>query len=162
MRRIKLKLIIVLSLGLGITSLQAQETIPAAGDNISGSGGSVSYSLGQIATQTNIGTNGSVVEGIQQPFEIFVITAIDKTDDIQLTVSAYPSPTKDKLTLEVNNYNLSNVNLQLYDLQGKILQTTKISDIQTVIDMKNFVPSTYFVKLTDGNKEIKTFKIIKN
>lgn len=33
-------------LGIGLTGLQAQEAIPATGGNASGSGGSVSYSVG--------------------------------------------------------------------------------------------------------------------
>ena len=162
MRHKKLKLSAVLLLGLGLTGLQAQTSINATGGNASGSGGSASYSVGQVVYTTNTGTNGSVAQGVQQPFEISVVTAIEEAKGINLSVSAYPNPTTDYLTLEVNEFELSNLNFQLYDISGKLLQNEKITGNQTSIVMSNLVPATYFVKVIQGNKEVKTFKIIKN
>ena len=51
---------------------------------------------------------------------------------------------------------------QLYDIQGKVLQNQKITGYRTSIDMNNLVPSTYFVKVIQENKAVKTFKVIKN
>jgi len=162
MRHKKLKLSAVLLLGLGLTGLQAQTSINATGGNASGSGGSASYSVGQVVYTTNTGTNGSVAQGVQQPFEISVVTAIEEAKGINLSVSAYPNPTTDYLTLEVKEYELSNLHFQLYDMSGKLLQNEKITGNQTSIVMSNLVPATYFVKVTESNKEVKTFKIIKN
>jgi len=162
MRHKKLKLSAVLLLGLGLTGLQAQTSINATGGNASGSGGSSSYSVGQVAYQTHTGTNGSVAQGVQQPFEISVVTAIEEAKGINLSVSAYPNPTTDYLTLEVKEFELSNMSFQLYDMSGKLLQSEKITGNQTSIVMSNLVPATYFVKVIQGNKEVKTFKIIKN
>jgi hypothetical protein len=53
--------------GYGLTM---QNTIPAAGGNAKGSGGSASFTVGQIFYTKLSGTNGSVVQGIQQPHEI--------------------------------------------------------------------------------------------
>ena len=161
MRHKKLKLSAVLLLGLGLTGLQAQTSINATGGNASGSGGSASYSVGQVVYTTNTGTNGSVAQGVQQPFEISVVTAIEEAKGINLSVSAYPNPTTDYLTLEVKEYELSNLHFQLYDMSGKLLQNEKITGNQTSIVMSNLVPATYFVKVTESNKEVKTFKIIK-
>lgn len=44
----KLKLSAFLLLGLGLTGLQVQETIPGSGGNASGSGGMACYSVGQV------------------------------------------------------------------------------------------------------------------
>ena len=62
--------------------LIAQEAIPAAGSNAIGSGGSVSYSVGQVVYTINTGTNGSVAEGVQQPYEISVVVGIEQAKDI--------------------------------------------------------------------------------
>lgn len=158
----KLKLCALLLLGLGLTGLQAQESINAAGGIASGSGGSANYSVGQLVYTTNTGSNGSVAQGVQQPYEISAITGIEEAKDINLTITAYPNPTTDYLTLNVKDFELSNLNFQLYDMQGKLLRNEKITGNQTSIVMSNLVPSTYFVKVIQGNKEIKTFKIIKN
>jgi len=161
----KLKFSAVLLLGLGLTGLQAQESVNATGGNASGSGGTVSYSVGQVVYTTNIGTNGSVAQGVQQPYEISVVTGLEEAKGINLTVSAYPNPTTDYLTLEVDastTLSIQSMAYQLYDMQGKLLQNEKITSNQASIVMSNLVPATYFVKVIQGNKEVKTFKIIKN
>ncbi|RLD56213.1 MAG: T9SS C-terminal target domain-containing protein, partial [Bacteroidetes bacterium] len=80
---------IVALLFLGLSNLQAQEVIPATGGEASGSGGSASYTVGQVVYTTNTGTNGnSVSQGVQQPYEISVVTGIAEAKDINLEVSA--------------------------------------------------------------------------
>ena len=162
MKHKRLKLSALLFLGLGLTGLQAQECVNATGGNASGSGGSASYSVGQVVYTTHTGTSGSVAEGVQQPYEISVVTAIEEAKGINLSVSAYPNPTTDYLTLEVKEFDLSNLSFQLYDMNGKLLLNEKITGNQTSIVMSNLVPATYFVKVIQGSKEVKTFKIIKN
>lgn len=162
MKHKRLKLSTLLLLGLSLTGLQAQEVIPATGGNASGSGGSVSYSVGQVSTQTQTGTNGSVAQGVQQPYEIFVVTAIEQAKGINLSVTAYPNPVTDYLTLSIDKSDISNLSYQLYDMNGKLLQSEKITGNQTRIVMSKLVPASYFVKVNQRNKEVKMFKIIKN
>ena len=161
MRHKKLKLIAVLLLGLGLTGLQAQESINATGGDATGGGGSVSYSVGQVVYTTNTGTSGSVAEGVQQPYEISVVTGIEEAKGINLSVSAYPNPTTDYLTLRIDEFEISNLSFQLYDMTGKLLQTKKLTGTETQIDMSSYVSSTYFVRVITGNKSVKEFKIIK-
>ena len=163
MRHKKLKLIAVFLLGLGLIGLQAQTTVTSIGGDASGSGGAVSYSVGQVVYTTNTSvSNGSVAQGVQQPYEISVVTAIEEAKGITLSVSAYPNPTTDYLTLNINKFDFLNLSYQLYDINGKLLQSGKIIDNQTSIVMSNLVLATYFVKIIQNNKEIKVFKIIKN
>ena len=161
MRHKKLKLSAVLLLGLGLTGLQAQTAVTATGGDASGSGGTVAYSVGQVVYTTNTGTNGSVAQGVQQPFEISVVTGIEEAKGINLMVSAYPNPTTDFLTLKVENYDNTNLSYQLLDMNGKLLESKKLECNQTSIVMSNLVPATYFLKVIQGEKEVKTFKIIK-
>ncbi len=72
-----LKFLLMLLPCFGLADLQAQEALPASGNNASGSGGSSSYSVGQLVFSYKTGTTGSVTEGVQQPYEIQVITGID-------------------------------------------------------------------------------------
>ena len=162
MRHKRLKLSAVLLLGLGLTGLQAQTSVNATGSNASGSGGSVSYSVGQVVYTTNTGASGSVAQCVQQPFEISIVTGIEEAKGINLSVSAYPNPTTDYLTLSISEFEISNLTYQLYDISGKLLQSEKITGNQTNIVMSNLVPANYFVKVIAGNQLIKEFKIIKN
>ena len=162
MRHKKLILSAVLLLVPGLTGLQAQTSVNATGDNASGSGGSASYSIGQVTYQTHTGTNGSVAQGVQQTYEISVVNSIEQAKSINLSVTVYPNPTADNLTLSIDEFEISYLSYKLYDINGKLLQNEKITGNQTSIVMSNLVSSTYFVKVIQGNKEVKTFRIIKN
>jgi len=151
--------------GLGLKGLLAQETLPAAGGNAAGSGGSVSYSVGQVVYITNSGTNGSVAQGVQQPFEISLITGLEDVKGINLTVSVYPNPATEFVTLKVDAsvmLSKQSMSYQLYDFSGKLLESKKMEGDETSISMRNLPPATYFIKVTEGNKQIKSFKIVKN
>ena len=161
MRHKKLKLSAVLLLGLGLTGLRAQESINATGGDASGNGGSASYSVGQFVYTTNTGTTGSVAQGVQQPYEISVVTGLEEAKGINLSVSAYPNPTTDFLKLKVESKKLKDLSFQLFDINGKLLQNKKLTGSETQIDMSNYVPATYFVRVIAGSKSIKEFKIIK-
>jgi hypothetical protein len=162
MRHKKLFTSVILMLVLGLSGVYAQSGIPATGGNATGAGGSVSYSIGLVLYQTNISSGGSVTQGVQHPYEIYVYTAIEQADDINLSLSTYPNPATNYLMLEVNDYDKSNLMYQLYDAQGKMIQNGGITDNITRIDMNSMATAVYFLKVFDNNKEIKTFKIIKN
>ena len=142
--------------------LQAQSTIPASGGNATGTGGSVPYSVGQVIYTTNTGINGSAAQGVQQPNEISVITAIENTKEINLECSVYPNPTRGLVKLIVESSDQQNMRFLLYDINGVLLQDKKVESRETEISMDSLLPSTYFLKILSGNREIKTFKIIKN
>ena len=164
MRQRRLKLSAVLLLGLGLAGLQAQETIPTTGGIASGSGGSVSYSVGQVIYTTNTGTSGSVAQGVQQPYEISVVTGIEEAIgiNVSVSVSVYPNPVTEFLKLKVESYKVEDLSYQLYDMNGRLLENKKITGNETSITMSNHSPAIYFLKITEANKEVKTFKIIKN
>ena len=75
-RRIIISLLAICSC---IAIAQGQSTITATGGTGTGSGGSATYTVGQITYKTFSGTTGSVAHGVQQPYEISVVTAIEKT-----------------------------------------------------------------------------------
>jgi hypothetical protein len=165
-RLVKGFLMLLSTLAFFSSTLDAQEAIPAAGGNAWGSGGSVSYSVGQVVYTTCTGTNGSAANGVQQPYEISVGTGFEEATGINLQCSAYPNPATDILMLKmeggVETDNYPSLRVSLYDLTGKLLEKKEIEGIETPISMRNRAHSTYFLKVTVNNIEVKTFKIIKN
>ena len=158
----KTKLIALLAAGLLWAGLvNAQQATTATGGNASGSGGTVAYSVGQIVYTTNTGANGSVAQGVQQAYEISIVTGLEDTQ-ISLNMQAYPNPTTDYLTLNVGNFELSTLNFQLYDISGKLIESRKIISSTETISMGNLSSATYFLKVSNNNNEVKSFKIIKN
>jgi len=160
----KLKIFAILLSGLGMTGLYAQEVISSGGGNASGSGGSASYSIGQVVFSYQTGTNGSLSEGVQQPYEIWIMNGLEDFAGIGLGYLAYPNPAKDFILLKVDNDNIpvSSLTLFMYDMNGKLIKSLKINDFETIIHMENFKPAIYYLKVIQDGKEVKTFKIIKN
>jgi len=161
MRHKRLKTSAVLLLGLGLTALQAQTAIPTSGSNGVGSGGSASYTVGQMGYTTINSGSGTVEQGVQQAYEISVVTDNPKAKGIELACSVYPNPTSDFLLLKLESIEMKNLSYQLMDAKGILLENKKISVNRTNIAMSNLVPSAYFLKVMQNNKLIKTFKIIK-
>jgi hypothetical protein len=144
------------------TTIEAQNTITTSGGNATGTGGTVSYTVGQIASSTLSGTNGTITQGVQQPYEISVVTAIENTNVINLECIVYPNPTKGLIRLIVESMDNENLKYKLYDINGALLQDKKVESRVTEISMENLSASIYFLKVIINNKEVKVFKIVKN
>ena len=154
------KIIALIIFGCSIISIQAQQTTVSAGGDASGIGGTFSYSIGQVVYTYNYGTDVIVAQGIQQPFEISIL-GLDNYQ-INLVMQTYPNPTRDYLVLNVHALDLSNMIFQLYDVNGRLIETrTMFSPIETIC-MMNLPSSVYVLKVINNNKEVKSFKIIKN
>lgn len=138
----------------------AQQSVTVSGNNAIGTGGSSSYTVGQVVYTTNSGTTGKLTQGVQQPYEITTL-GTDELPELSLQFSAYPNPTSDVLILSVENYNTATLRYQLFDLTGKVITSNKLTGSRTNLDMNNYEAAIYFLKITENNKEIKTFKIIK-
>ena len=143
------------------TALNAQNVLPATGGNASGASGSVSYSAGQIFYNTYSGTPGSVAQGLQQPYEISVVTSIGNTESITLEFKVYPNPTSGILKLIIKPFDNDNLKYQLYDPVGILIQEKKIESDESDISLENLSASIYFLKVIKDNLEVKVFKIIK-
>jgi hypothetical protein len=144
-----------------IGAVNAQGTVPTAGGSATGPGGSVTYTVGQVANSVMTGTNGFIVQGVQQPYEISTVTAIEGTEDITLGYSVYPNPTEGIIRLVIKSFNDGDFRFQLYNLSGIVLQEAKISDEETEISMEKHASAVYFLRVIRDNREVKVFKIVK-
>ena len=156
----KIKKLLVTTLLLGLTQVNAQEAVLTSGGNASGTNGNVSYSVGQTVYTTNTGATGSVAQGVQQPFEIQTVLGVENFN-INLQLAVYPNPTTNWLQLEVKNTDFKNLSYQLFDLNGRMIYNQKVTAETSTISMEQLPATVYLLKVLDNNKEIKTFKIIK-
>lgn len=143
-------------------SSNAQEIILTSGGEASGAEGTASYSIGQVVYTINTGTNGSVAQGVQQAFEISITIDIEQAKGIKLECTVYPNPASDFFTLEVKNYDNTNLSYQLYGINGKLIESKKLTGSSTKIQIKEFASTSYLLKVVNNQHEIKTFKLIKN
>ena len=144
-------------------SIKAQtshQVLSASGGDATGSGGSVAYSVGQIVYTTSTGTTGSVAQGVEQAYEIYSVGIKETTLNISLSV--FPNPTSDFLTLKVEDYNNETLSFDLLDEQGKLVLNEQITNQETQVAMSTLARGSYFINIVQANKQIQTFKIIKN
>jgi len=156
------QIFVILSLFAFYYPIQAQHAFPVAGGNAWGSGGSVSFTVGQVFSANLSAPVGSISQGVQQPYEISAVTDIEEAAAISLRFSAYPNPAGDFLILEMEGEWASSCILKLYDINGNILQNLKVVNPQIRVDMSRYIPAVYFLKVVEGQKELKVFRIVKH
>ena len=156
MKKSKLTLIFLISLQLSY----GQEIVPSTGGNATGTGGTSSFTVGQVFYTSNASSTGSVSQGVQQAFEIQTLSNPGLLT-VQLTAVTYPNPTTDYVVLKITDTALENLQYTLFDVNGKTIVSKKITTSSTEITMKNYSIGMYLLKLTKKNQPIKTFKIIK-
>jgi hypothetical protein len=99
-----------------VLSSSGQSGIVTSGNNAAGTGGSVSYSIGQTVYSTVSGTNGTVSQGVQQPLEISVVTGIKDASGIIPEIYVYPNPANGYVKIVIENYEIEDLSYQLSDL----------------------------------------------
>jgi len=154
--------ILLLATGLLWAGLaQAQESATASGGDATGSGGTVAYSVGQVIYTSNTDATGTVSQGVQQAYEIFTVGI--KETELNISLSVFPNPTADNLTLQISDYNNEKLSYQLFDMQGKLLNNGQVTAQQTQINTASLPAATYFINVVNQeNKKVQSFKIIKN
>ncbi len=145
------------------SNLRAQNSFNSSGGNGTGDDGTISYTIGQTFYNTNISDAGSEAQGIQQAFEISIVSSLPEYDHINLNIQAYPNPTFDNLLLKIDVVDsFTKRSYQLFDLYGKLIDRKEILSTETIIEMEALEKATYILKIQNQDQEIKTFKIIKN
>ncbi len=164
MKHMKRILTLIFVMGFGIFASYAQHSVNATGGNASNEHGSVSYSIGQILYSAYSNSDGNITEGVQQPYEIFVITSVEDLDGIDLQLTAFPNPVDDQLQLLVSGQDrslLSDFHYRLLDINGKSLKHERMTDDITLIDMSGKQPGVYFLLVTASQERVGLFRIIK-
>ena len=159
-RQIKILCILTMFV-FSLTYVHGQQAVVTTGGVATGTGGSVSYTVGQAAYQTFTGTGGAVMQGVQQPWEVSSPVAVENTEDISLLMNVYPNPTSGAFKLIVGTLENRNLRFRLYDMNGVMLQDQKIDSEATEIFLQDLSSSIYFLKIMDSNREIKVFKMIR-
>ena len=140
--------------------VQSQNATPVSGGEATGSGGSGSYSVGQVFYTTNTATTGSVSQGVQQAFKFQTLSNPELTT-VNLTAVTYPNPTKDFIILKITDSALNNLRYTLFDVNGKSIASVSITKSSTQIQLKHLSIGAYILKVSQQNQSLKTFKILK-
>lgn len=150
----------LLFISFHLTTSYSQNSIISSGGDVFGVGGSCSYSVGQITYLNYSGSNGSISEGVQHPYEIITL-GLDHNTEISLLM-VYPNPFSASTLLSILDRRYENLKYQLFDLNGKKLTENKITQSETFINLGTLNAAVYLLQIIDDDEKIiKTFKIIK-
>ena len=148
----------VLLMTIGLSFGQAN-TVSAGGD-VETSSGSLSYTVGQIDYLTATGSGGTATQGVQQPYELFILGSVNNT--VSLSAKAFPNPALDHVQLWIDEVNSRHLSYVLNDQNARLILSGQISQQLTEIPMRGLTTATYFLNVYDGKRKIQTFKIVKH
>lgn len=137
----------------------AQESVHASGGDLSGTGGSVAFSIGIPVYTAEVNSNGRIAQGVQHAYDIFPEGVT--TTEFEITLSVFPNPSQDLLTLNVLNCKRGDLSFTLRNLQGQIMQRGRIQCEQTQIPIDDLAQANYLLCVYAKDKPIQTFTIIK-
>ena len=95
-----------------------------------------------------------------------VLTGIDD-HSMSATVNVYPNPTTDNINLQLSMDNEPSgiVEIQVYDIYGKLLEMSEIPHetpmLTTQIDMSHYASGVYFIKLVTNDNVLAVKKVVK-
>ena len=144
---------------LHISDVAAQYAIVATGSTGTGSGGTIAFSVGQVVYTSLSGSSNSVGEGVQQPYEVSEVVAVEENNFFP-DLLIYPNPAIDQIVMTLTQ--IDGISYSMYDALGKLIQSQLLVSTVTSIDMSSLCPATYFITLTGSHANSKTYKIIKN
>jgi hypothetical protein len=162
MKKLRYLILLLIVLAADPADCFSQFVIPASGGNISATAGTVNYTIGQIILAEAPGTNGILIPGIQQSFEMVLINSIPDGTIIDLNIVTYPNPARDFIRLNTTNSETGDLSFRLYNLKGDLLISNKVDSDEMNINMTNYAPGTYFINVYRKSEAVRTFKIIKN
>lgn len=168
MKHKRLKLVAVLLLGLGLTSLQAQNMYVRESNNTQ-----TVYALSNIQKITFSSGDLTIVkaDNSSQSYALNSLQYLNFTDlstDIEeqkdfdsKSLLAYPNPVSNELTIDLSGMKSLNGTLRILNIEGKVMKTQVVSSSTIVMfDMSQLPMGIYFCQYNNGI-EIKTVKIIK-
>ena len=137
----------------------AQEAVVSGGGYFKQSNASISWSLGEIMTETFRSENVILTQGFQQ--SQLTITSVEEHPELAFKIDAFPNPVREYVNLKIDADNFDNLDYQLYDMKGFLIKHKKIDSEITHISLADQKPAIYILRITEGNKVLKTFRIIK-
>jgi hypothetical protein len=162
MKKLLLFLVSCLFVGSLYSQSISSSVIASAGGDQTVGGISLSWTLGELATETLTSANLILTQGFQQGY--FEITAIDDPLSNRIDLKVFPNPAIDYINILIEDKDVKNVKLELYNLEGKLIYNEQWENSGSAhqLQLSNFSSSQYILKIFDDQSgKVQSFKIIK-
>jgi len=135
-----------------------QNAVSSTGGHFKTTGGSTSFTVGQVAYVLKKGTSSYLNEGVQQVYtkKTTPIEELVYLKEVQL----YPNPTQEIMTLILSSMEDVQVRYTIMDYLGKEIKNGNILSEKSEISLRDLPSGNYFISLK-SKKEIRIFKMVK-
>jgi hypothetical protein len=148
---------LVLLMSCGFCSF-AQNAISSTGGHFKTTGGSTSFTVGQVAYVLKKGNGSYLNEGVQQVYtkKTTPVEELVYLKEVQL----YPNPTQETVILILSSKEDVQVRYTIMDYLGKEIKYGIILSEKSEISLRDLPSGNYFISLK-SKKEIRIFKMVK-
>ena len=148
---------LVLLMSCGFCSF-AQNAISSTGGHFKTTGGSTSFTVGQVAYVLKKGNGSYLNEGVQQVYtkKTTPVEELVYLKEVQL----YPNPTQETMTLILSSKEDVQVRYTIMDYLGKEIRAGNILSEKSEISLRDLPSGNYFISLK-SKKENRIFKMVK-
>jgi hypothetical protein len=120
-----------------------------------------------IVGPTFYGTKTAVkVTSINETVQTYTptVTQVEDVNASNLNLLTYPNPADDLLAIQWKSVNKQNSTIELFDIQGKLIQTTTMNQGSSVayFDTRSLYDGEYIVRMANGNQIISEKIIIQH
>ena len=134
----------------------SQHSIVSNGGEANGSGGTASYSVGQVYDMSISNNNFSIQEGVQQTYKVNTDGLLEMSTDL---FTIYPIPTSDFITIELKSKDFE-FEYYVISTEGSLVDKGIISSQNSTINLADLKTGEYHV-VCKSDKQFFKSKIIK-
>ena len=89
MKKLRISFLAIILLLFFYANLNAQNALTAVGGDIQSDNGSASYTVGQLVYTQKSDSHNTALEGVQQPYEISIISGVDGAEIQPIEAQVY-------------------------------------------------------------------------
>lgn len=159
------KLSLLLFLGIGVVVCKGQtltpEVISSSGEHFSASPGSLSWTLGEIITESDSNGGYWLTQGFHQTK--FTVVSVEESPKNTFNVNVYPNPAIQFFNIEIESSNFSkDFQFVLYDINGRSIKQGKIKTRKTTVNLNGLANESYFLKIWSATENYhKIYQVLK-
>lgn len=153
------KILVITIINLHIITMYGQkhDVVSSAGDSFVNEHGSISWTLGECATETYLSGNLIVAQGFYQLGDSK--KKIDSESDLQVNVNIFPNPVINDLNVEIEDE--GEFLVSIIDQNGKVVNK-KVGSREIHFDVTDLGAAQFYLNIKkEGTAQKKTKKFIK-
>lgn len=166
--RYSLSFLLCLPAYILFAQISGQYVIAPQGGFTQGDDMSISWTLGDLVTETSVLSKSVITQGFQQPdisvreLDEFNPKGENRNDEVSLQASVFPNPFSGDITVTVENHERDYF-IDVMDPAGNLLSRNLSCNPNEVLNLNALPAAQYILRITMADeKESKVFQIIKS